>query len=99
MARRLASAYEDQGCRRAAAGERYDFVSRFFAPAAGIPEDPVTGSAHTALAPYWAERLGRNELVGFQASARGGVVRVTADGDRVRLTGQAITTLDGELLV
>jgi len=64
-----------------------------------IPEDPVCGSAHTALAPYWAERLGRNELVGFQASARGGVVRVATVGDRVRLSGQAITTLDGELLV
>ncbi|MEU4190306.1 PhzF family phenazine biosynthesis protein [Kribbella sp. NPDC026611] len=77
----------------------YDFVSRFFAPASGIPEDPVTGSAHTALAPYWAERLGRDELVGYQASARGGVVRVSSAGDRVHLKGQAITTLDGELLV
>jgi len=83
----------------APADSGFDFVSRFFAPAAGIPEDPVCGSAHTALAPYWAERLGRNELVGFQASARGGVVRVATVGDRVHLSGQAITTLDGDLLV
>ncbi|MEU8222185.1 PhzF family phenazine biosynthesis protein [Kribbella sp. NPDC048915] len=82
-----------------APGEEYDFVSRFFAPASGIPEDPVTGSAHTSLAPYWAERLGRDELVGYQASARGGVVRVTPSGDRVYLKGQAITVLDGELYV
>jgi PhzF family phenazine biosynthesis protein len=77
----------------------FDFVSRFFAPVAGIPEDPVCGSAHTALAAYWSERLGRNDLVGYQASARGGVVRVVLAGDRVYLKGQAVTVLDGELLV
>ncbi|GAB2636612.1 PhzF family phenazine biosynthesis protein [Kribbella swartbergensis] len=77
----------------------YDFVSRFFAPAAGIAEDPVCGSAHTALTPYWADRLGRNDLVGYQASARGAVLHVTAAGDRVHLTGRAVTTLDGNLLV
>ena len=82
-----------------ARGSQYDFVSRFFAPGSGIPEDPVTGSAHTALAPYWAERLGRDDLVGYQASPRGGVVRVTSAGDRVYLKGQGITVLDGELLV
>ncbi|HWD83467.1 MAG TPA: PhzF family phenazine biosynthesis protein [Kribbella sp.] len=82
-----------------AQGAEYDFVSRFFAPASGIPEDPVTGSAHTSLAPYWAERLGRTELVGYQASARGGVVRVVPSGDRVHLKGNAITVLDGELYV
>jgi PhzF family phenazine biosynthesis protein len=82
-----------------APSSEYDFVSRFFAPASGIPEDPVTGSAHTALAPYWSDRLGRTELEGFQASARGGVVRVSSAGDRVYLTGRAITVLDGELLV
>jgi PhzF family phenazine biosynthesis protein len=75
-----------------------DFVSRFFAPAVGIPEDPVTGSAHTALAPYWAERLGRNALVGLQASARGGLVRTSVHGDRVHLSGRAVTVLDGTLL-
>lgn len=82
-----------------AQGSEYDFVSRFFAPGSGIPEDPVTGSAHTSLAPYWGERLGRNELVGYQASARGGVVHVSSSGDRVYLKGQAITVLDGELSV
>lgn len=76
----------------------YDFVSRFFAPADGIAEDPVTGSAHTALAPYWAGRLGRDELVGLQASARTGVVRVALRGERVHLTGNAVTVVDGTLL-
>ncbi len=77
----------------------YDFVSRFFAPAVGIPEDPVTGSAHCMLAPYWAGRLGRAELRGHQASERGGEVRVVARGDRVTLMGAAITVLDGVLRV
>lgn len=75
----------------------YDFVSRFFAPAVGVPEDPVTGSAHCALAPYWADKLGRNELVGYQASSRGGVVKVALRGDRVWLYGRAVTMLTGEL--
>lgn len=74
-----------------------DFVSRFFAPAVGVPEDPVTGSAHCTLAPYWAERLGRPELTGFQASARGGTVRVRVYGDRVLLSGRAVTVFSGEL--
>ena len=82
---------------RADAGD-YDFVSRFFAPAVGINEDPVTGSAHCFLSPYWSERLGRNELVAYQASARGGVVKVRLDGDRVHIGGQAVTVLRGELL-
>ncbi|AEV88321.1 oxidoreductase [Actinoplanes sp. SE50] len=77
----------------------HDFVSRFFAPAVGVNEDPVTGSAHTALTPYWAGRLGRTELTGYQASARGGVVRVALRGDRVDLAGHAVTTIDGELQV
>jgi PhzF family phenazine biosynthesis protein len=76
----------------------FDFVSRFFAPRVGVDEDPVTGSAHCCLAPYWKARLGRDPLVGFQASARGGVVRVRTEGDRVFLGGQAVTTLRGELL-
>lgn len=76
----------------------YDFVSRFFAPAAGVPEDPVTGSAHCALAPFWAERLGRSELTGYQASPRSGVVRVRLAGDRVLLGGTAVTVVRGELL-
>jgi PhzF family phenazine biosynthesis protein len=75
----------------------YDFVSRFFVPGDGIPEDPVTGSAHTALAPYWTERFGRNGLTGLQASARTGLVRTEVVGDRVHLTGRAVTVLDGTL--
>jgi PhzF family phenazine biosynthesis protein len=75
----------------------YDFVSRFFAPAAGVDEDPVTGSAHCSLGPYWKDRLGRDDLVGYQASARGGFVRTRCEGDRVLLSGQAITVMRGEL--
>ncbi len=81
----------------AASGAGYDFVSRVFAPQAGIPEDPVTGSAHTALAPYWAERLGRKSLRGFQVSRRSGFVGVELDGDRVTITGRAVTVFDGKL--
>ena len=76
----------------------FDFVSRFFAPGSGIDEDPVTGSAHTALGPYWAGLLGKTEFTAFQASARGGVVRVRLEGDRVKLGGQAVTVMTGELL-
>ena len=79
-------------------GAGYDFVSRFFTPNEGIPEDPVTGSAHTALTPYWTARLGRDELTGLQASARSGLVHVALRGDRVHLTGRAVTVVDGELL-
>jgi PhzF family phenazine biosynthesis protein len=84
----------------AAAADRdsgYDFVSRYFAPASGIPEDPVTGSAHTALAPYWSQRFGRDSLTGLQASARTGLVRTAVRGDRVHLTGHAVTVLDATL--
>jgi PhzF family phenazine biosynthesis protein len=81
-----------------AASPGYDFVSRFFAPGAGVPEDPVTGSAHCCLGPFWSERLGKQDLVGFQASARSGVVRVGVRGDRVHLGGQAVLVLRGELL-
>lgn len=76
----------------------YDFVSRFFAPAAGVPEDDATGSAHCALAPFWGERLGKRELVGYQASARGAVIGVALKGDRVDLIGRAVTVLEGTLL-
>jgi PhzF family phenazine biosynthesis protein len=76
----------------------YDFVSRFFCPSVGINEDPVTGSAHCVLSPFWSKRLGREQLTGYQASTRGGIVRVRLDGDRVRLGGQAVTLLRGELL-
>jgi len=76
----------------------YDFVSRFFAPGSGIPEDPVTGSAHCALGPYWQSRLGKSDFLAYQASPRGGVVRVRVLGDRVKLGGKAVTVLRGELL-
>jgi PhzF family phenazine biosynthesis protein len=76
----------------------YDFVSRGFFPRVGIDEDPVTGSAHTALAPFWSARLGRTELTGLQASARSGLVRTALRGDRTLLTGRAVTVIDGELL-
>jgi len=82
-----------------AASSQYDFVSRFFAPGSGIDEDPVTGSAHCALTPFWSERLGKTEMVGYQASPRGGVVRVRLVGDRVKLGGRAVTVLRGELVV
>ena len=81
-----------------ASGAEYDFVSRFFAPGAGVDEDPVTGSAHCALGPYWADRLGKTTLVGYQCSERGGIVRVQMRGDRVGLGGQAVTTLRGQLV-
>lgn len=77
------------------ADPRFDFVSRFFAPAVGVDEDPVTGSAHCCLADYWGNKLGKTELVGFQASARGGVVRVARVGDRVKLAGRALTVVEG----
>lgn len=79
-------------------GRAYDFVSRFFAPGSGVAEDPVTGSAHCALAPYWRGKLGRDTMTGYQASARGGTVRVECRDDRVLLGGQAVTVLRGQLL-
>ena len=75
----------------------FDFVSRFFAPGVGIDEDPVTGSAHCSLGPFWAPRLGKEELLAYQASARDGVVKVRLVGDRVKLGGQAVTVLRGRL--
>jgi predicted PhzF superfamily epimerase YddE/YHI9 len=84
--------------RASASSPELDFVSRFFAPGAGVDEDPVTGSAHCCLAPFWASRLGKTEMVGYQASARGGVVRVAVRGDRVKLGGHAVTVMTGELL-
>jgi PhzF family phenazine biosynthesis protein len=74
-----------------------DFVSRFFAPAAGVDEDPVTGSAHCCLAPFWADRLGRDRLVARQVSERAGELRVTLNGDRVRIAGRAVTVMRAEL--
>lgn len=76
----------------------FEFVSRFFAPSTGVDEDPVTGSSHCCLGPYWQRRLGRDTFTAWQASARGGLVKVTVHGDRVTLSGQAVTVLRGELL-
>jgi predicted PhzF superfamily epimerase YddE/YHI9 len=76
----------------------FDFVSRFFAPGSGVDEDPVTGSAHCALTPYWAKKLGKTEMTAFQASRRGGVVRVRLEGDRVKLGGRAVTVFRGDLV-
>lgn len=81
-----------------ASSSGWDFVSRFFGPQSGVPEDPVTGSAHCCLGPYWANKLGKKEFVAYQASARGGIVRVRLEGNRVRLSGQAVTVLRGELV-
>jgi PhzF family phenazine biosynthesis protein len=77
----------------------FDFISRFFAPGSGIDEDPVTGSAHTALGPYWGPKLGKTEMTAYQASARGGVVRLRLNGDRIILAGQAVTMTNATLLV
>jgi predicted PhzF superfamily epimerase YddE/YHI9 len=76
----------------------YDFVSRFFAPAAGIDEDPVTGSTHCTLGPWWSEKLGKDDLLAYQASARGGTVRVRLAGERVKLGGKAVTVMVGDLV-
>ena len=82
-------------CRPAEPG--YDFVSRFFAPSIGVPEDPVCGSAHCCLADWWGRRLGKVEMTGYQASARGGVVRVRVVGERMFLGGRAVTVVRGVL--
>ena len=82
-----------------APGRECDFVSRFFAPAWGIPEDPVTGAAHCTLVPFWAERLARTDLVAHQVSARGGLLNCRAMGERVRLAGRAVLYLEGEITV
>lgn len=91
--------WDARGVLVTARGDRdgIDFVSRCFFPAFGVPEDPVTGSAHCALTTYWRGVLGRDEMVGFQASPRGGMVRCAVVGDRVELTGRAVTTLTGVL--
>jgi len=76
----------------------FDFISRYFAVPFGINEDPATGSTHCTLGPYWQSRLDKNEFVAYQASARGGVVKVRVEGDRTFLAGQAVTVLRGELM-
>jgi predicted PhzF superfamily epimerase YddE/YHI9 len=81
-----------------AEGGEYDIVSRFFAPAVGVNEDPVTGSAHCALAPYWSEKLGKLELLAYQASGRGGNLQIRLEGERVILAGQAVTVFKAEMI-
>jgi predicted PhzF superfamily epimerase YddE/YHI9 len=82
-----------------APGDQVDFVSRFFAPAKGVPEDPVTGSAHTSLIPYWAERLGKTKLEALQVSARGGHLYCELLGDRVEISGEACLYLRGQISI
>ncbi len=81
------------------ADKRFDFISRFFAPAVGVDEDPVTGSSHTVLVPYWAGRLGRSSFTAYQASARGGILHLRLEGDRVKIAGKAVTVIRGEIVV
>ena len=76
---------------------QFDFVSRFFAPAVGVNEDPVTGSAHCLLAPFWAARLGKSKMIGYQASSRGGVVQVELRGERVMLGGEGVVFASGNI--
>ncbi|HJV89035.1 MAG TPA: PhzF family phenazine biosynthesis protein [Holophagaceae bacterium] len=92
-------ALETFGVLATAPGSATDFVSRCFFPGAGVPEDPVTGSAHCTLIPYWAERLGRPNLMAFQASQRGGHLSCTLVGDRVRIGGRAVKVLEGQFLL
>ncbi|MHC1686477.1 MAG: PhzF family phenazine biosynthesis protein [Methanothrix sp.] len=82
-----------------ARGEKCDFVSRFFAPRLGIPEDPVTGSAHSVLAPFWAKVLGKNDLHAFQVSKRGGELLCSYAGDRVMISGRAVLYLEGTITI
>jgi len=96
---RVAAMTDLIGVIASAPGDRVDVVSRFFAPGAGIPEDPVTGSAHTVLGPYWAERLGKTTLHARQISARGGDLRVTAAGERVHIGGRCALYLDGRIRI
>lgn len=92
---RLLAQLGTQGVIITAPGENCDFVSRYFAPGVGLDEDPVTGSIHSALTPYWAERLGRPKLLARQLSARGGELRCELTGDRVRIAGQAVFYMGG----
>jgi PhzF family phenazine biosynthesis protein len=82
-----------------APGEKADFVSRYFAPLLGIPEDPVTGSAHCTLIPYWSKKLGKKEMKANQVSARGGTLYCRDEGDRMKIGGQAVTYLQGRIII
>ncbi len=93
----LMKTVETRGIIVTAPSEKYDFVSRFFAPAEGIDEDPVTGSAHTMLIPYWSDKLNKQEMIAKQVSKRGGVVYCRNEGERVKIAGKAVTFLHGEI--
>jgi predicted PhzF superfamily epimerase YddE/YHI9 len=80
-----------------APGDEVDFVSRFFAPRVGVPEDPVTGSAHTSLTPYWSRRLNKNHLAAIQLSKRQGTLSLKLNGDRVEISGKTVTYLEGRM--
>lgn len=90
---------EARGVIATAPGKEADFVSRFFCPGIGIDEDPVTGSAHTTLTPFWSARLGKKSMTARQLSARGGILECTMDGDRIRIAGSALLYLKGEIFV
>lgn len=96
---RLLSSLRARGIICTAPGKNVDFVSRFFAPSIDIDEDPVTGSAHTTLTPYWAKRLKRNEFTALQLSARGGELFCRMDGNRVRISGNAVIVIEGKLML
>lgn len=96
---RLLSSLQARGVICTAPGNKVDFVSRFFAPSIDIDEDPVTGSAHTTLTPYWAKRLNRNEFIALQLSARGGELFCRMDGNRVRISGNAVIVIEGQLML
>ncbi|WP_081077947.1 PhzF family phenazine biosynthesis protein [Burkholderia pseudomultivorans] len=95
----LASALRLPGVIATAPGDDCDFVSRYFAPAKGVPEDPVTGTSHCTLAPFWGRRLGKTQLLARQLSARGGEIHCSVDGDRVRLTGECKIYLQGSITI
>ena len=93
----LLARLDSRGVIATAPGEQHDFVSRFFAPRVGVPEDPVTGSAHCKLVPYWAQRLGKNRMNARQVSRRGGELRLALRGDRVQMAGRAVLFLVAEI--
>lgn len=93
------SKYDVRGVIVTSASSSFDFVSRFFAPQSGIIEDPVTGSAHSALYPYWSNKLGKKQMLAYQASERGGILKLNSNGDRVLIAGQAVTIFEGSLKV
>jgi len=96
---RMLAGTEARGVIATAPGKEADFVSRFFCPGIGIDEDPVTGSAHTTLTPFWSARLGKKSMTARQLSARGGILECTMDGDRIRIAGSALLYLKGEIFV